>query len=293
MAPVALLRLMIFSATLGLPTLMADVDTTSYGPASVVPVWPEGKMPGKGAAEPEKEATPGKGLRITNVSNPTLLVFPAPAGKEAAPAVVICPGGGYGLLAIDKEGFAVAKWLNTIGITGVVLKYRVPGNKAGALQDLERAMRLVQANAKAWNVDRARVGVMGFSAGGNLCARLLAGSDPTGTYPPLDATDQLNDRPDFVALIYPAYMGENGQVAPDVAIHGAIPPLFICQADDDVKYIPGTKIYDAALTAANVPHEFADYPTGGHGFGLGHGPTAVWPERFHAWLTKAGIVHQR
>ena len=282
-----------FFTTANMPAfaMVDDIVFPSSGAASIVPVWPEGKMPGAGAAESEKEVTPVRAtFHITNVSHPTLLVFPAPGTTKATPAVVICPGGGYGALAIDLEGFKIAKWFNSIGITAAVLKYRVPKNKGGALQDLERAVRLVRANEKAWNIDDTRIGVMGFSAGGNLCARLMAGADPTGNYPPIDPTDGLSSSPNFVALIYPAYMGQNGQVSPDVAVHNAIPPLFIRQADDDKAYIPDTKIYDAALTAAKVPHEFADYPTGGHGFGLGRGAAVAWPDRFHAWLIRVQIL---
>jgi acetyl esterase/lipase len=217
-----------------------------------------------------------------------MYVYLGTHASSPAPAIVICPGGGYRLLSIDLEGFAVAKWFQAHGVTAVVLKYRVPDNKVGALQDLERAMRLVRANKTAWNVDASRVGVLGFSAGGNLSARLLA--ETASSYAPIDATDRLGCRPDFVALIYPAYMGENNAVAADVALHGAVPPLFIAQADDDTKYMPGTKIYEAALTSSKIPHVFLEFKTSGHGFGLGRGESVAWPENFLAYLEQSKIL---
>ena len=164
-------------------------------------VWPVGKMPGVGAVAAEMEApTKGDGVvRLTNVSEPDLTVFRAPSATASTPAVIICPGGGYQILAINKEGTEIAAWLNTLGITGVVLKYRVPNNRDGALQDIQRAVRLVRARQKEWNIDATRVGVMGFSAGGNLCARLST-TCGTASYPAIDDTDQLDDRPDFVVL---------------------------------------------------------------------------------------------
>jgi acetyl esterase/lipase len=146
-------------------------DSTKAG--VVVDVWPEGKMPGRGAKESEGERPP-KGdnvRRITNVSRPTLTVFPAPKTGVPAPAVVVCPGGGYSYVVYDKEGTEVAAWLNSRGFTALVLKYRVPNNREGALQDVQRALSLARARADRWNIDPKRLGVMGFSAGGNLAAR--------------------------------------------------------------------------------------------------------------------------
>lgn len=255
-------------------------------PPTVLPVWPKDKMPDSGAAEPEKEA-PSKGdgvTRITNVSEPTLTIFPAPASQNPAPAVIICPGGGYNILAFNKEGSDIAAWLNQQGITGFVLKYRVPKNREGALQDIQRAIRLVRSQQKEWNIDATRVGVMGFSAGGHLCAR-LATHHGTNTYPPIDAVDQLSDRPDFAVLIYPAYLDEKGKLAPNLTISPKIPPTFIAHSDDDKSFITGSKLFAEALTNAKVPLEFALYPTGGHGYGLHSKLEAkAWPDRCAAWL---------
>ena len=255
-------------------------------------VWPVGKMPGVGAVAAEMEApTKGDGVvRLTNVSEPDLTVFRAPSATASTPAVIICPGGGYQILAINKEGSEIAAWLNTLGITGVVLKYRVPNNRDGALQDIQRAVRLVRARQKEWNIDATRVGVMGFSAGGNLCARLST-TCGTASYPAIDDTDQLDDRPDFVVLVYPAYLGDKGRLAQNLTISTKIPPSFITQAEDDKNYVPGTKLYVEALAAAKVTHEFALYPTGGHGYGLHSAMDAkAWPDRCAAWLKTIRVL---
>lgn len=254
--------------------------------------WPAGKMPGSGAAAPEKEA-PAKGdgvIRLTNVSEPGLTVFRAPSAKTPTPAVIICPGGGYHILAMNKEGTAVAAWLNTLGITGIVLKYRVPNNRDGALQDLQRAVRLARARHQEWNIDVTRVGVMGFSAGGHLCARLST-THGNASYPPVDEVDRINDRPDFAVLVYPAYLGGNGRVAQDLAISAKVPPSFIAHSEDDKNFVAGSRCYVEALAAAKVPHEFALYPTGGHGYGLHSAKDAkAWPDRCAAWLQTIRVL---
>ncbi len=258
----------------------------------VLPVWPAGKMPGAGAAAPESEA-PARGdgvIRVTNVSEPTLTVFRAPAATAPTPAVIICPGGAYQILAMNKEGTEIAAWLNTLGVTGIVLKYRVPKNMEGALQDLQRAVRLVRARQQEWNIDVTRVGVMGFSAGGNLCARLST-THGTASYPPLDDVDRSDDRPAFTVLVYPAYLGAGGRVAQNLKVSGKAPPSFIAQSEDDKSFVAGTKLYVEALTAAKVPHEFALFPTGGHGYGLRCTQDAkAWPDRCAAWLKTIRVL---
>ena len=279
--------------------LLAAISTTfaqtpSSPPATAaatIDVWPEGKMPGQGAKEPEAEVPRNDGFhRITNVSRPTLAFFPAPRKPDAttaSPAVIVCPGGGYGYTVIDKEGTEIAAWLNSAGISAFVLKYRTPNNRAGALQDAQRALSLVREKAAEWNIDPHRAGIIGFSAGGNLAAKTSAPLEER-SYPAIDATDKQSCRPDFAILVYPAYLDDKaGNVAPDLNLKANIPPTLIIHNEDDKTHVVGSKVYAAALTAAGLKHEFQLYPTGGHGYGL-HctGDARVWPNDAVAWLKR-------
>ena len=222
-------------------------------------------MPGHGAAQPEMHKPPAQNIdRITNVSVPTLTIYKAPGAQGPVPAIIICPGGGYGILAWDLEGTEVAAWLNNLHITAIVLKYRVPGNRDGAFQDLERACRLVHAHAAEWNIQPGKLGVMGFSAGGHLTARLSNHYDKPA-YPNIDDVDKQSCRPDFVMLIYPAYLAtkDNKTIAPEMTVSANTPQTLIVHTKDDKNYEPGSVIYDAALTADRVPHKFLIYDNGG------------------------------
>jgi acetyl esterase/lipase len=258
--------------------------------SAIISIWPEGKMPGVGAKEPEAEK-PSKDAfhRITNVSNPTLSLFLVGKPDQPAPAVIICPGGGYGYVVIDKEGTHVAAWLNAQGISALVLKYRNPGNRDGALQDLQRAVSLVRDKAAEWHIDNKRMGVMGFSAGGHLAARASTQFEQR-TYAAIDAIDKQNCRPDFTMLIYPAYLGREGKVSPELNLKVNIPPTLIVHCEDDALCISGSKLYCAALTEAKIPHESKLYTTGGHGFGLHSTKAAsVWPDNALTWLRKISV----
>lgn len=261
-------------------------------PSAIVAVWPEGKMPGPGAKESERDVPPrGDGFkRITNISRPTLTLFPAPKQSSPAPAIIVCPGGGYSYVVYDKEGTEIAAWLNANGISALVLKYRTPNNRAGALQDLQRALSLTRARAAEWQADPKRLGVIGFSAGGNLAAKASAPVE-TRAYPAIDAVDQQSCRPDFAVLVYPAYLDDkSGHVTPDLNLKASIPPTLIVHSEDDKTHVVGSKIYHAALEEAKVTHEFKLYPTGGHGYGLRCTRDAkAWPDDTLAWLRKAGL----
>lgn len=261
-------------------------------PSAVVEVWPDGKMPGRGARELEADV-PAKGdgvQRITNISRPTLSVFPAPKKDIPAPAMIVCPGGGYSYVVYDKEGTEIAAWLNSKGITALLLKYRTPNNRDGALQDLQRALSLTRERAEEWNVDAKRLGVVGFSAGGNLAARASNLFDARA-YEAVDAIDQKSCRPDFAVLVYPAYLDDkNGQVASNLDLKAKIPPTLIVHSEDDKAHVTGSKIYHAALEQAKISHEFKLYPTGGHGYGLRCTKDAkAWPDDTLLWLSKTGI----
>jgi acetyl esterase/lipase len=273
-------------------TAPATAPVTQPAALATVDVWPAGKMPGRPATQPEADRPPkADGFRrITNVSRPTLSVFPAPKSDRPAPAMIVCPGGGYSYVVIDKEGTEIAAWLNANGITAIVLKYRVPHNREGALQDVQRALSLARAHAGEWNVDPKRLGVIGFSAGGNLSAKASTLFDQRA-YRPIDEIDQQPCRPDFAVLVYPAYLDDkNGHVAPDLNLKADIPPTLIVHSEDDRTFVPGSKLYHAALEEAKKPNEFMLYPTGGHGYALHCDRDArAWPDACLAWLHKIGV----
>jgi acetyl esterase/lipase len=271
---IAVFCLLVFSAAL------------AFGQVTI-PLWPEGKVPGQGAKEAELEMPDrDDGVRrITNVSTPTLTVYQAKEKSKAVPAMIVLPGGGYSYVTYNKEGTDIAEWLNANGYTALVLKYRVPNNRDGALMDLQRAISLTRAKAKDWGIDPSRLGVIGFSAGGHAAARAST-RFAERAYKAWDVADKKNCRPDFVVLVYPAYLDDkNGKVNPDLDLKAKIPPTLIIHSEDDPTYVPGSKLYDAALTAAKVPHEFKLYQTGGHGYGLrGTKEAKVWPEYALEWL---------
>lgn len=285
------MKLQIASLLLCSAAMTASAQITRPLDSLTVEVWPAGKMPGRPATQPEgQRPVSSDGVhRITNVSTPTLTVFPAPASATAAPAMIVSPGGGYSYVVIDKEGTEIAAWLNSAGITAVVLKYRVPANRAGAMQDVQRALRTARSRAGEWNIDANRLGLIGFSAGGHLSARASTTFDQP-SYSPVDEIDDLSCRPDFAVLVYPAYLAKDGQVAPEFNLKANIPPLLIVHSEDDRSFIAGTKVFHAALTEANVVHDFVLYATGGHGYGLRCTREArAWPQAALEWLGRVGM----
>ena len=284
---------------LALPVAAAEKPT-------VIDLWP-GPAPGEkgdGPAESEVEGKPGQRpvKRITNVSKPTLTVFRPAKEIDTGAAVVIAPGGGYSILAWDLEGEEVAAWLNSIGVTGVVLKYRVPrrptdpkdGGPLGAKQDAQRAVRLVRGKAKEWGLDPKRIGMLGFSAGGHLTTWAVTHPDER-SYAAVDEADQASARPDFAVLVYPAYLLDRqkpDQLATEVKVTKDTPPCFIAHAYDDPLTPEGSVRLFLALKQAKVPAELHVYSTGGHGFGLRQEgkPCATWPQRCAEWMRVAGII---
>ena len=258
-----------------------------------VALWPKGQMPGRGCTGPEREL-PSRGdnvTRLTDINEPTITVFKVSGTNKPTPAVIVCPGGAYSILAFNKEGTEIAAWLNSIGITGIVLKYRVPGNQDGAFQDIQRAMRIVRHSAADWNISPNHIGVMGFSAGGHLCARLSTNADKS-TYPKMDVVDEEKLRPDFAILVYPAYLSQvSGKLSGGLPVNANTPPTFIVHTEDDKAFVAGSKIYHEALKAAKVANEFFLCATGGHGYGLrSEKEVSVWPKKCQEWLIKAGIL---
>jgi len=307
------LRVTLFLLAAIIPAIADHPVLAPTAPGVTLNVWPDGKMPGHGAPKPEEITPPNSDnvIHVNNVSTPTLTLYKAPGASSPAPAMIVCPGGGYGTLAYNKEGTEISAWLNSLGITAVVLKYRVPGNRDGAFEDIERAMRVVRSHASEWSINPDKLGIIGFSAGGHLCARLSTNYDEAA-YSPIDDIDKLSAKPTFVALIYPAYLAKKlppnkkpGETAPppipddpdfktvatELKISAAIPPTFIAQAEDDRSFIMGTKAYFAALQAAKVPSDFAVYPKGGHGYGLrSDSDVKNWPDRCAAFLKQQGVL---
>jgi acetyl esterase/lipase len=269
---------------LALPSLLSAAPS--------IELWPSGKMPGTAASEPEAAVPRKDGFtRITNISRPVLEPFLVEGGEgKTAPAVIVCPGGGYRYVVVDKEGSEIAKWLNAAGISAFVLRYRTPDNREGALQDALRAIRLVRSRAAEWRVDPSKIGLIGFSAGGHVAARASTRfGDPV--YDAIDAVDEVPARPDFAMLIYPAYLDDGkGAVTTELDLSAKIPPTLVIHTEDDTRLVPGSKLYAAALEAAKVPHRFLLYPTGGHGYGLRcQGDAKVWPDEALRWLGEVGV----
>jgi len=257
--------------------------------AEIHALWPEGRMPGPGGDKPEQTVKDGTGSHVSTVSTPLLTIVRVAGATRPVPALIVCPGGGYDHLAYDKEGTDIAAWAASLGLTGMVLKYRIPGRE-GAFMDVQRAVRLVRANAAAWNVRADRIGIIGFSAGGHLAARVSTDFGRPA-YPAIDALDQLSCRPDFTVLVYPAYLAAAGKLAPELPIGAQTPATLLVHSEDDPAYVAGSKVFYAALQAAQVPCSFALFATGGHGYGLRCTKEArAWPERCTAWLTSRGVL---
>jgi acetyl esterase/lipase len=225
--------------------------------------------------------------RITNIHQATITPFRVAAPSDTVhPAVLVFPGGGYSILAIDKEGTEIADWLNGLGYAAFVVKYRVPKDREGAFADAQRAVRVVRQHAGEWSIDPKRIGVIGFSAGGHLCARLSTDFGRMA-YQAVDETDKQECRPDFSMLIYPAYLQtKEGKIAPELPVSAKVPPTFIVQTKDDKGFVPGTILYDQALKAAGVSSTFHLFETGGHGYGLRPSTNEVskWPALAEEWL---------
>jgi acetyl esterase/lipase len=265
-----------------------------------IPVWP-GAAP-DATANPgiERDTTTEKDnliagrplVRLGNVSIPTLTLY-SPKGKNTGAAVIVFPGGGYNILAIDLEGTEVCDWLNKAGITCVLLKYRVPGTgpypkSAAALEDAQRSLGMVRAHAAEWHIDPHRIGVLGFSAGAHLAAALSTHYDKR-LYDPIDDADKLSCRPDFAVVVYPGYLAladKNFAANPDINPTADTPPTFIVQAEDDPVHVENATVYFLQLKNAKVPAELHIYAQGGHGYGLRRTalPVTTWPDAVETWL---------
>lgn len=274
-------------------------------PALVEPIWP-GKPPGEtkelppeqDVTKPDQKDAGGKPIiRLTNVSIPTVSVFRPAKDRDSGTAIVICPGGGHHILAFNHEGTETAEWLATLGVTGIVLKYRVPTRTPdgkrwlAAVQDAQRAMSYVRSKADEWHINPKAIGILGFSAGGETAA--LTSYLAERQYEPVDEIDRVSFRPDFAMLIYPAYFekrGEPTQMREDVTIAKDAPPTFLVHAWDDPVTVFSSLHIAAGLRKAGVPAELHVYSKGGHGYGMrdtGHNVNS-WPHRAADWLKESG-----
>lgn len=225
--------------------------------------------------------------RIRNVVRPSMMVMKPE--RPNGTAVLVFPGGGYGHLAARKEGSLVGQWLNRQGITAFIVKYRVPKRKGvnAPLQDAQRAIRFVRSHAKQFGINPGKVGVMGFSAGGHLCATMVHQFD-VASYTPADDLDKLDCKPDFGLLIYPAYLGKKGKAAEGVSkVKDPSIPLYIAISRKD-GFIAGVEAYVSILKKAKADYDYHVYPGGGHGTGLGGFP---WIETCEKWLIKRMHTH--
>ena len=276
-------------------------------------LWPNGNIPNyKKTAEVEKRDTTGI-VRISLVQQPAIEVYLPSKQSATGQAIVVCPGGGYGILAYDWEGTDIAKWLNANGIAAIVLKYRLPNSKSNVdpklspLLDAQRAIRTVRANAGKWNIKKDKIGIIGFSAGGHLASTAGTHFDK-GNPTAADTIDRQSSRPDFMVLMYPVItmlrqsmhqgsrnnlIGANADSATakyysnELQVTKETPPTFLVHASDD-KTVPveNSIIFYQALIANSIPAEMHIYPYGGHGFGLaiGEGYLSSWTDRCIDWL---------
>jgi acetyl esterase/lipase len=273
---------------------------------TVLTLWPGGAPGPDKTTGPEQDTSTATSpkvagrpvVRLGNVSVPTLTVF-SPTGTNTGAAVVVFPGGGYSILAIDLEGTEVCDWMTSRGVTCVLLKYRVPETgafpkSAAALQDAQRAVGMVRAMAPEWKVNPKKIGVLGFSAGANLAAALSTHYEQR-LYPAVDGADQASCRPDFAVVIYPAYLAladKGFAFTPDIPVTKDTPPTFLAQAEDDPVHVENSTAYFLALKNAGVPVEMHLYAKGGHGYGLRRTelPVTSWPDRVDDWLKTIGMV---
>ena len=269
----------------------------------VIPLWP-GTPPGEtkklppeaDTTTPESDKIAGRPLmRIGNVSTPTLTIFPAPADKATGTSIVVCPGGGHYILAWDLEGTEIAEWLNTIGVTAFVLKYRVPGREESprwraAVQDAQRAMSLVRSRAAEFEIDPRRVGIMGFSAGGETAVLTTLFTDRT--YENVDLTDTFPTVPDFSALIYAAGVVDRKTLkrVDYIKVTPETPPVFMAHAFDDGVPVENCLVLMHELKKQGVASELHIYSEGGHGYGLRETeqPVTSWNHRLADWMKISG-----
>lgn len=305
-----------------LAALLATAASASAQQVTM-PLWTHGPPEPSQTKGPERDTSVASDslvagrpvVRLTDVSEPTLAVYmpaqpttnpaqPA-ASTQGRPAVVVFPGGGYKILAFDLEGTEVCHWLNSLQVTCVLVKYRVPyeghfPERSEDLEDAQQAMRLTRTHAAQWGIDPKRVGALGFSAGAHLAAVLSIHSDfqPKASAALQDhggVNASINARPDFAFILYPGYLvhwPEKTIIAPEIVPTATTPPTFLLQAEDDPVHVENVLVYFQALKEAKVPAELHVFAQGGHGYGLRASPLPIthWPALAETWLRTLHIL---
>lgn len=274
-------------------------------------VWPNGAPNDNGMKEPEEKF---EGVRVRNVSEAEMYVYLPEKEKNTGAAVVICPGGGYWIEAMDHEGYQMAEWLKSKGIAGIVLKYRLPyGHHEIPSGDARQAMRIVRMNAKEWGIDPNKIGIAGSSAGGHLASTVGTVFDK-GNEKSTNPVERMSCRPDFMLLLYPVIsfneavghmgsrknlIGEGNdwklarQYSNELNVSAETPPTFLILADDDKTVVPQNSVdFYLALKKNNIPAEMHIFQEGGHGFGMTKKnlPVDQWPDLFCNWLKAMKII---
>ena len=288
--------------------LLVILYSISFVPLSAdenpeINLWPAGAVPDEpeGIEKRKKPTTIDKvgKMRIAYVDEPSITVYKAPKDRSNGTSVIIFPGGGYNILAWTHEGTEIAEWLNSLGVSAFVLKYRVPRRDPEKphtlpLQDAQRAIRIVRSRSKEWGIDPGRIGALGFSAGGHLA--IMSGTHyGDKTYERIDDADDLSSRPDFLIPIYPAYLGDRknrDQLSGLVDINKNTPPMFIAITHDDSDRAYYSALLYAVLKKSGVVGELHIYSKGGHGYGMrkSKDPVHTWPDRCADWLGSMGLL---
>ncbi|MEO8236983.1 MAG: alpha/beta hydrolase [Flavobacterium sp.] len=293
------------------------MTTSIFSQSKVIDLW-NGKVPGSIKNPNYKQIIDSAYyIKLRNISKPTIEVYPASAGNNSGTAVVVCPGGGYYGVSFISEGVEIAKWLNQLGITAVVLHYRLPDdaimkNKSiGPMQDGQEAIRIVRRHAKEWGINPDKIGIMGFSAGGHLASTISTHFDEK-VY---ESKDTTSARPDFSLLIYPVIsmdssithggsrenlLGKNPSpemikhFSNDLQVTGKTPPAFMVHSiDDGAVPVENSMEYALAMKKNHIPCELHIYERGGHGYGLGrsNGTESTWTEACSKWLKVRGLIN--
>ncbi len=293
--------------TINITLVLAVAGVSLAAEKPVVKLWPQG-LPGDAKpVAPERVASLQSKQtreRITYVAEPSLTIYQPDPSQANGCGIVICPGGGYNILAWAKEGLELAEWFNSFGVTAAVLKYRVPRRDPARphwepLQDAQRAIRIVRANAKGWGVDPGRIGILGFSAGGHLT--IMAGTHSgESTYELFDDADRQSARPDFMCPIYAAYLGDeykddSARIGPLVNITKETPPTFMAVTLDDRHRGVQAAMLLARFKEVGVPAEAHIYSVGGHGYGIRPSdlPVSTWHLRLKDWMQASGFLRRR